>query len=1095
MSTNLHNILCCTTCGKRIHPNFTKHILCYICKQPRHLKCTAFTTIATATDTICYICIGEIFPFCNIESDQEFYSAIMSKENSCIDHHLLASIKHEFKCDFTNIAVTEDYDIDADTNYYNTLFNNPTNYFETANLNLLTLKSPSNTPQFIMHINARSLSKNISNIVIELSLLTNKPSIIAVSETWAVTDNDNLPIPGYSNILKARKYKSGGGVGLYIKDEIALSYKVRPDLEIDSISDSLFIQTINKNTKSMIIGVIYKPPDIDVTKFTENLDKTLTIILKERRPCYLLGDFNINLLKHNSHSPTNNFLNTLLAHGFFPLINKPTRITTDSITLIDNILTNVHDLQMNSGIWVVDISDHLPVFTILPKRNKTSMTKKIIQKRSFTKENQDKFKNLLQIQDWHSLNNIPNVNNMYSTFTHIIQKLYSKAFPIQTLRLKSTEIYRPWLTKAIRNSIRKKHSLYKNYQKLRSIESHSAYKVYRNKLTTILRKAEKMYYLHKLESVKQNCAKTWKILNSIISRTPKRETLEEIVHNNKTIRDPKQIANNFNSFFTNVGTNLATKIPSTKHKFTEYLKPSILNSIFLKPVDELELQEVTRSLKNSYSKGHDDLSINTIKNCCTQLSEPLCKIFNKSIQDGIVPDDLKIAKIIPIYKSDNRKTVSNYRPISVLPALSKILERLVYNRLLDFIDKNHILSDSQYGFRKRISTSMALIDLVDNISSSIAKNEYALGIFLDLAKAFDTVNHDILLEKLHRYGIRGIPYNWFKNYLSNRHQYVYLNNTKSDQLPITCGVPQGSILGPLLFLLYINDLNTISNQLTIVMFADDTNIFINGKNLLKLTEIANNELDKINNWFSANLLSLNIKKTNYILFGNKKLNDIPLAINKEIITRVYETKFLGILIQSTLKWDSHICLLKNKISKSIGIINKAKNILGTAHLKILYHSLIEPYLNYCSIVWGNPEKTTALETLHKLQKRAIRLILYAEYRAHTKPLFSKLNILNIYDIIRTQILTFVYKSYNSLLPIKYSNYFTRPNEIHHYATRSAKNFSLYRITAQKSCRINTLASRGPKYWNLLPIIVKTASPLSSFKSKLREHLISQYLTV
>ena len=537
---------------------------------------------------------------------------------------------------------------------------------------------------------------------------------------------------------------------------------------------------------------------------------------------------------------------------------------------------------------------------------------------------------------------------------------------------------------------------------------------------------------------------------------------------------------------------MAAKIPSTSRKFTEYLKSNISDSIFLNPADESEVHHVIFSLKNSTSKGYDDLPVNTIKNCGNELAKPLCILFNKSIEEGVVPDDLKIAKIIPIFKSDDKKAVSNYRPISVLPAFSKIFERLVYNRLLEFIDQHNILSTNQYGFRKQISTSMALLDLVDKISNSIENGDYTLGIFLDLAKAFDTVTHSMLLTKLYNYGIRGVAYNWLKNYLSNRYQYVYLNNTNSDRLPVTCGVPQGSILGPLLFLLYINDLNTVSKVFTLIMFADDTNLFINGRNLEDLTQIANTELKEISNWFSANLLSLNVKKTNYILFGNKKPPDISLLINNEKLMRVYETKFLGVIIQANLKWNTHVRLLENKISKTIGVISKVKNTLATPHLKILYRSLIEPYLNYCSIVWANPEKVTSLETLHKLQKRATRLILFANYRAHSKPLFHKLNILNIYDLCRTQILTFVYKSCNGLLPNSYKNYFTFTKDKHNYPTRSSKDYNLYRTTAHKSCRANALINRGPKYWNSLPVSLKSATSIGIFKRYLKEHIILQY---
>ena len=362
------------------------------------------------------------------------------------------------------------------------------------------------------------------------------------------------------------------------------------------------------------------------------------------------------------------------------------------------------------------------------------------------------------------------------------------------------------------------------------------------------------------------------------------------------------------------------KIPPTAVNFEHFLPVSNPNSIFLKPTDDLEVKQIISTLKNSYSKGHDNLSVNTIKNCSDQVARPLSMIFNKSFEYGVVPNNLKIAKIIPVFKSDDKKLVSNYRPISVLPAFSKILERLMYNRLLHFIDQHNILSNSQFGFRKKISTTMALLELVDKISTSMEKNEFTIGIFIDLAKAFDTVNHQILLAKLYHYGIRGIAHDWFKNYLSNRLQYVHFNNTESNRLPVTCGVPQGSILGPLLFIIYINDLNVVSKLVTFIMFADDTNIFISGKNLDNITCTVNEELNIINEWFSANLLSLNIKKTNYILFGNKGMADVSISIGGSRITRVFETKFLGVIIQANLKWNAHISLIANKTSKTVELV-------------------------------------------------------------------------------------------------------------------------------------------------------------------------------
>lgn len=458
--------------------------------------------------------------------------------------------------------------------------------------------------------------------------------------------------------------------------------------------------------------------------------------------------------------------------------------------------------------------------------------------------------------------------------------------------------------------------------------------------------------------------------------------------------------------------------------------------------------------------------------------------------EGVVPDLLKIAKVIPVFKSGDEKVIMNYRPISILPVFSKIFEKVVFNRLQNYLDKNNILHHNQFGFRPNLSTSLALLQLTDEISKASDDGKITIGIFVDLAKAFDTVDHKILLKKLNHYGIRGTALNWFESYLLNRVQYVMVNRAKSRSANVICGVPQGSILGPILFLLYINDLNIVSNIVRMIMFADDTNLFLTGKSVKEIEESLNRELGLLAEWFQANLLSVNVSKTGYIIFSNK-INDgikINLHMNNLEITRQYETKFLGLILNYNLKWNKHVEIIVNKISKNIGIISKVRHLLPLGLTRTLYLTLVEPYISYCNLVWSRPEKTVLLETIHKIQKKYCRLITFSDYRAHSKPLFIQLKLLTVYQMCKVQLCLYVYKSIKGLFPPGIAIQFQQNASIHNYNTR--QKLHLHIEGCRTTSRLNTIRFLAPRVWDSLPEGIKHISHVASFRRMLRTYVLS-----
>lgn len=472
-----------------------------------------------------------------------------------------------------------------------------------------------------------------------------------------------------------------------------------------------------------------------------------------------------------------------------------------------------------------------------------------------------------------------------------------------------------------------------------------------------------------------------------------------------------------------------------------------------------------------------------LKACQEILSVPICLLINKSIETGIFPDQLKVASVTPVYKSGDPTCVSNYRPISVLPVVSKIFEKVISVRLVNYLTTFSLINNLQYGFQKGKSTVDAALRFVEEVYRSLDSKLHTLGIFIDFKKAFDTVNHDILLGKLSSYGVRGLPLDWFTSYLSGRKQCVKLGSSVSSFKPITIGIPQGTILGPILFLLYINDLPNISKIMRPVLFADDTTLLVSNKDSDLLFATCNDELHKLNRWTIANRLSINTDKTFYIPFTNRLDLHIPnsqVLLNDKQIKPIVCGKFLGLNVDDRLKFSEHIVNTCNKISKSIGIIYKLRQCAPEKTLLTLYYSLVYPYLTYCVTVWGGTSQVH-LKPLIVLQKRIVRVIAGASFLEHTSPLFHRLKILKFKD---------VYLYHVSLLMFDMRHNVSMQSR-HEHNTRHRDDlvpeFQRLALTQR------SMSFAGPTIWNSLPLYLREINSKNCFKFGLRSYLISLYV--
>ena len=414
------------------------------------------------------------------------------------------------------------------------------------------------------------------------------------------------------------------------------------------------------------------------------------------------------------------------------------------------------------------------------------------------------------------------------------------------------------------------------------------------------------------------------------------------------------------------------------------------------------------------------------------------EIINMSFATGVYPDLLKIAKVIPIFKNKgDQLLVTNYRPISLLSNINKIFEKLIYSRIVSFLNLHNCIYEFQFGFRANHSTNHALISLTEQIREALDNSNFACGIFIDLQKAFDTVDHNILLNKLDHYGIRGLANNWFKSYLTNRKQFVSINGFNSNKQLMKYGVPQGSVLGPLLFLIYINDLHNSIKFSTVHHFADDTNLLVVGKDIIKIQKQINLDLKSLCTWLRANKISLNASKTELIIFRDprKKLtHELNIKVNGKKLIPCKFVKYLGIFIDCHLNWNAHQTEISSKLSRANGMLSKIRHFVNSDSLKMIYYGIFSSIFTYGSQIWG--QNNNVVKSLQTIQNKALRIISFKHPRTSATPLFKKIGILKLADNVSLQNFLFAHGSLNNQLPLTLSGQLCLVDTNHNLRSKS-----------------------------------------------------------
>lgn len=929
-----------------------------------------------------------------------------------------------------------------------------------------------------VHYNVQSILTKLDTLYTELFEF----DILAFSETWLgpQIDTNDLLLQSYNKPeRKDRVGDNHGGVMVYVKNGIY--YKRRHDLEIRGI-EAIWIELAN-NHKHVLFGLFYRPPNSNVN-YLSSIEDSIALATDTGIPDIIVsGDFNLDILSPQTARKVESLC---LQFSLYQLIDSATHFTEHSVSLIDIILVSNKNHVILSGVGEPFLGQqlryHCPVYGIFKfsKPKAYSFTRSVWY---YERGNYDLLHDRASEVLWDSLQS--NDIDIFATNIHTaIVDIARECIPNKQIRVKRSDP--PWLTTLLKRHIRKRKRAFRKAKRSNFDHDWKKFRKIRNAVIKLIRESKQSFYdklKDKLASDKLSAKDWWATLKFFISPNSK-STVPSLEYNDEIYTDELDKANLLNGYFQSQTTldEANTVLPDLPVVPIELQ----LSQIILSP---LEVESVLKSLPLGKAAGPNGLSNRILRELSSELSLPYCILFNQSLHTGKIPNSYKEANICPVPKKGDLSVVSNYRPISLLNSENKVFERLVFKYLFNHFRDNNLLTSLQSGFLPGDSTVNQLTFLYNTFCQALDSGKEVRAVFCDISKAFDRVWHSGLIYKLQAAGVTGEVLAWLKNYLKDRKHRVVLPSATSGWKYIQAGVPQGSILGPLLFLLYINDIVTDIDS-NIRLFADDTSLFIIVENPTTAANCLNSDLSKISQWASSWLVSFNPTKTESLRFSRKlnQLHHPPLYMQNHEITEVKFHKHLGVYFSDDCSWHHHINYVKEKAWDRINVMRKLKFKLDRKSLETIYLVFIRPILEYGDVLWNNCTQYEKDE-LDKIQTEAARIVVGATKLVSLNTLYNEIGWERLEKRRRNHQLTMFYKMINHLTPFYLSSLIPQPvGATSRYNLRNSDD--LQTVDARTSLYYHSFLPSAVRAWNNLPFEARFSESVYSFKRFLNKENIS-----